>query len=84
MLAHVSFFFSVAFIKLRIECSNIDSNLKLTIAQMTSTKEMYLLLPFAGSNKEATLVSRITKANFRYAYVLCRQQQQKKICKNFF
>ena len=35
---------------------------------MTSTKEMYLLLPFAGSNKEATLVSRITKANFRYAY----------------
>ena len=61
-------FFSVAFIKLRIECSNIDSNLKLTIAQMTSTKEMYLLLPFAGSNKEATLVSRITKANFRYAY----------------
>ena len=40
----------------------------MTIAYMTSTKETYLLLPFAGSNKEATLVSRITKANFRYAY----------------
>ena len=50
---------------------------------MTSTKEMYLLLPFAGSNKEATLVSRITKTNFRYAYVLFRQQQKKAV-RTFF
>ena len=63
-----------------VECSNIDSNLKMTIAYMTSTKETYLLLPFAGSNKEATLVSRITKANFRYAYYA----DNKKSCKNFF
>ena len=48
---------------------------------MTSTKEMYLLLPFAGSNKEATLVSRITKANFRYAYYA---DNNKKKCKTFF
>ena len=53
----------------------------MTIAHMTSTKEMYLLLPFAGSNKEATLVSRITKANFRYAYYA---DNNKKSCKNFF
>ena len=53
----------------------------MTIAHMTSTKEMYLLLPFAGSNKEATLVSRITKANFRYAY---NADNNKKSCKNFF
>jgi hypothetical protein len=63
-----------------VECSNIDSNLKMTIAYMTSTKETYLLLPFAGSNKEATLVSRLTMANFRYAYYA----DNKKSCKNFF
>ena len=48
---------------------------------MTSTKEMYLLLPFAASNKEATLVSRITKANFRYAYYA---DKNKKAVKTFF
>ena len=52
----------------------------MTIAYMTSTKETYLLLPFAGSNKEATLVSRLTMANFRYAYYA----DNKKSCKNFF
>ena len=48
---------------------------------MTSTKEMYLFLPFAVSNKEATLVSRISKTNFRYAYFA---DNNKKNCKNFF
>ena len=74
----------MVFINQWVEFSNINSNLKLTQVQMTSTKEMYLLLPFAASNKEATLVSRISKANFRYAYVLCRQQQQKKSVRTFF
>ena len=53
----------------------------MTKAHMTSTKEMYLLLPFAGSNKEATLVSRITKANFRYAYYA---DNNKKAVRTFF